>query len=101
MVTVFLTKIGNWAKLGITYRYNRYSDFQETTAMDSLQQAMYDFVVSSGGSATWQELIDAMPPEERARIPRAFAQMKAAGLLTRQSAYSPETGLSPLMVKVV
>lgn len=98
MVTVCLTKIGNWIKLCVTYRYNRLGDFQETKIMDELQKAMLDFVVSQGGTTTWQELVDALPAQSRSQIPRAFAVMRAEKTLQRGSEYNPETGLSPLKV---
>lgn len=69
--------------------------------MDELKSAMLAYVQSAGGSVAWEALVAAMPPNQRARIGRAFEELKAEGYVVRTINYDPSTGLEPLMVKAV
>jgi len=59
--------------------------------MNETQQKIYDAVVASGGSATWDEAIAPLDLRERGRALHEIRAMEQQGLVKRVNAFNPET----------
>ncbi|HEY9658562.1 MAG TPA: hypothetical protein V6C65_08940 [Allocoleopsis sp.] len=69
--------------------------------MSPLATQLVETIQANGGEMAWDALVATVPAAQRQRVMNAVREGVKEGVLKRNQAHSPETGVTPLTVQYV